>query len=264
MRIFFAFIATVLTMTVSAQNQQSSTKKHGNFYFTWGYNRERYSKSTIHFKNTKTDNYDFVFIDAKAHDKPDMEEFWKIKSLTIPQYNFNLGYFFNDKHNLGIEVAWDHLKYVVTDNQVVHVKGNIRGHFIDKDTLVTPDFVHLQHTNGNNYLLFSLIKKQQLWQSKNLQLNGIGKIGAGPLVTYTISTILGNYDSGHFHVQGWVTGISAGLRLDIFRRFFVQSDFQGAFANYTGSELGADRVGRATHHFYSWQYMYGFGMNFPL
>lgn len=96
---------------------------HGSFYFTWGYNRDWYSRSTIRFRNTTTDNYDFTFIDAAAHDKPDYYEFYKITKLTVPQYDMNGGYFFNDKHDLGIEVSWDHLKYVVTDNQVIHVRG---------------------------------------------------------------------------------------------------------------------------------------------
>ena len=53
-------------------------KKEGTFYFSWGYNRDWYSNSTIRFVNTKTDNYDFTFIDAKAHDKPDMEHYWEL------------------------------------------------------------------------------------------------------------------------------------------------------------------------------------------
>ena len=239
-------------------------KKEGTFYFSWGYNRDWYSNSTIHFVNTKTDNYDFTFIDARAHDKPDMERFWWIERLTIPQYDMNIGYIFHDKHDLGIEVSWNHLKYVVSDNQVIHVRGTIRGHYLDKDTLVTPDFVHLQHTNGNNYLMINLVKRQNLLSWKNFQLSGIGKIGAGPLISYTISTILGSSDSGRFRYHGWVTGASVGLRLNIYKYLFLQTDLQGAFVNYTTTEMGADRQGRATHTFYSLQYMWSGGFNFPL
>ncbi len=113
-----------------------SWQKQKTMYFTWGYNRDWYSASTIHFKNTKTDNYDFTFIDAKAHDNPSMYEYWHLDRLTIPQYDMSIGVMLNDKHDLGIEISWNHLKYVVTDNQVIHVQGQIRGHYIDKDTLV--------------------------------------------------------------------------------------------------------------------------------
>lgn len=267
--LLFTLTSYCLFQTATAQQQLPETsfkskKMHGSFYFTWGYNRDWYTPSTIHFKNTTTDNYDFTFINAKSHDKPDMHEFYKINGLTIPQYDMNLGYFLNDKHDLGIEVSWDHLKYVVTDNQVIHVQGQIRGHQIDKDTLVTPSFVHLQHTNGNNYLMVSLVKRQRLWSSKTIQLSAIGKIGGGPLISYTISSVLGNDDPGYFHYHGIVTAVSAGLKLDLFRYFFLQTNLQGAWADYTNTKLGADHQGISTQHFYSLQYIYAFGFNYPL
>ncbi len=264
----FAFLFVSSTRSFAQEYPKTSTtdteKTDGTFYFSWGYNRDWYTPSTIHFVNHKTDNYDFVFYNAKAHDKPDMENYWQLDRLTIPQYDMNFGYMFNDKHDLGIELSWDHLKYVVTDNQVIHVKGNIRGHYIDKDTLVTPSFVHLQHTNGNNYLMLNLVKRLKIFTFKNFQLSAIGKVGAGPMMSYTISTVLGSYDPGHFHYHGFVIGTSLGLRFNIFKYFFIQTDLQGAFADYTNTELGADRQGLATHTFYSLQYMWSGGVSFPI
>jgi hypothetical protein len=264
-----AWLLYCLSQSVSAQqtlpnNAVKVGKMHGALYINWGYNRDWYTKSTIHFRNTTTDNYDFTFIDAKAHDRPDMQDFYKITSLTIPQYDLNIGYFFNDRRDLGIEIAWNHLKYIVTDNQVIHVQGQVRGHQIDKDTLVTPDFVHLQHTNGNNYLMLNLIKRQKLWEYKKMRLSAIGKVGGGPLISYTISSILGNNDEGYFHYHGVVAGVSAGLKLDLLTYFFLQTDLQGAWVDYTNTKLGADHQGLATHHFYSLQYSLAFGFNYPL
>jgi len=154
---------------------------HGEFYIFWGYNHDWYSKSTIRFRNTVSDNYDFTIKDAHAGDRKDMEHFYRIREMTIPQYNFHAGYFFNNNRNLGFEISWDHLKYIVNDNQYLHVKGNIRGREIDKDTIVNPEFVHLQHTNGNNYLMLSLMKRIGLVKAKNIRVSVIGKAGAGPL-----------------------------------------------------------------------------------
>jgi hypothetical protein len=267
MRLLFGVSLTLLSYILPAQEVVTTTeprKAKGSLYFNWGYNRDWYSTSTIHFVNTKTDNYDFVLVDATAHDKQDMERYWEIDRLTIPQYDFDIGYFFKKKNGLGLEISWDHLKYVMTDNQVVHLTGTIRGRYIDKDTLVTPDFVHLQHTNGNNYLMLNLVKRHTVLNGNVFQLSGIGKIGAGPLMSYTISTILGSHDSGHFHYHGWVAGASVGLRLKIFKYVFIQTDIQGAFANYTNTEMGEDRQGLATHQFYSLQYMWSGGVEIPL
>jgi hypothetical protein len=249
---------------VSSIPPASKEKRKGTLYFTWGYNRDAYTKSDVHFVNKKTDNYDFTFLSAHAHDKPSMDRYWQPERLTIPQYDMHLGYFLNDKHNLGIEIGWNHLKYVVTDNQVIHVRGEIRGRAIDKDTLVTPNFVHLQHTNGNNYALINLVKRQTLFTSKNIQASAIAKVGAGPLISVTISTIFGSSLRTGFMYQGWVAASSLGLRINLYRYFFIQGDVQGAFANYTDSEIGADRMGKSYQHFFSLQYMWAGGVNIPL
>ena len=171
---FFYFVLLLLSFSffnIKAQ-EEIVPKKRGQFYFTWGYNRDWYSSSTIHFYNTNPDpakSYDFTLYDAKAHDKPDMENYWKPDRLTIPQYDMTIGYQFNNKNDLGVEVSWNHLKYVVTDWQVVHIKGQIHGNPIDKVAPLNPDTVHLQHTNGNNYLLFNITKKQDLLIHKYFQ-----------------------------------------------------------------------------------------------
>ena len=239
-------------------------RHRGSIYFSWGYNRDWYTRSTIRFHNNTTDNYDFTFHDAKAHDHPSMSDFWKITNLTVPQYDATVGYMFNDKHDLGIEINWNHLKYVVDDNQLMHVTGQIRGRQVDVDTVVTPDFVHLQHTNGNNYLMVNLVKRWHLLASRHVGLSAITKVGGGPMISYTIATIFNSHSEGPFRYEGWVAGTSAGLRLEFLRYLFLQSDIQGAYARYTNSTIGRDREGYVTHHFGSAQLTYALGFNIPL
>ena len=241
-----------------------TTRDHGSVYLNWSYNRDWYTKSDIRFKNDKSDDYDFTFHDAVAHDHPSMSDFWKLSNLTVPQYDLTVGYMFHDKHDLGIEVSWNHLKYVVDDFQTMRVSGQIRGYKFDRDTVVTPDFVHLQHTNGNNYLMVNLVKRWQLKAGRHVALSAIGKVGGGPMISYTISSIFTSHAEGPFHYEGWVAGASGGLRLELYKYFFLSSDFQGAYARYTNSYIGADRLGRVTHQFGSAQWLYGFGFMVPL
>ena len=260
----------ILSLTcqfVSAQTSSIKLKKKGTIYISWGYNRESYSRSDIRFKNTTTDNYDFILKDAPAHDKPGFNDGlskFLSRDLSIPQYNLHLGYLFNDKRNLGIELSWDHLKYIVYDNRTMHITGQIRGNQIDKDTFVTPNFIHLQHTNGNNYLMLSIVKTKELYKSKNFNLHAIGKAGIGPLVSYSITTILGSHNPGGFKVQGVVMGLNLGARLNMYKYLFIQPGFQYGFANYTNTKIGADGVGRATHVFSSYTFMLEGGFNIPL
>ena len=239
-------------------------KHRGSLYLNWSYNRDWYTKSDIRFKNNKSDDYDFTFYNARAHDHPSMSDFWKPDNLTVPQYDLTAGYMLGDRHDLGIEVSWNHLKYVVDDYQTMRVAGQIRGFRFDRDTLVTPDFVHLQHTNGNNYLMVNLVKRWHLAAGRHVSLSAMGKVGGGPMISYTISSIFTSHAEGPFHYEGWVAGASGGLRLEFYRYLFLNTDFQGAYAKYTNSYIGADRAGRVTHHFGSAQLIYGFGFSVPL
>ena len=254
-----------LNRSIAQQNKKSSKKVTA--YFSWGYNRESYSNSDIHFKNTSTANFDFVLLDAAAHDKPgftDGLQKFLSTDLTIPQYNFHIGCLFNNKRKLGIELSWDHLKYVVNDNATMHIKGQINGNAIDKDTFVTPDFIHLQHTNGNNYLMLNLVKTRQLYKNKYLSFDMLGKVGAGPLVSFSISTILGDRNEGRFRIHGFVAGASLATRICFCKYLFIQPSFQYAFANYLSTELGKDAVGRATHTFSSYTFMLEGGLKFDV
>jgi hypothetical protein len=266
MKLFVVFSYSVTAQTPN-KVEVKPQKMKGTFYISWGYNREAYSRSDIRFKNTTTDNYDFTLVDAEAHDKPgfnDGFENFVENDLTIPQYNLHLGYLFKDKHNLGIEISWDHLKYVVYDNRTIHVRGNIRGNQIDKDTFVSSDFVHLQHTNGNNYLMVNIVKMQSIYKNKYINVNAIGKAGLGPLVSYSISRVLGEDNSTWFRIQGLVIGGSIGGRMDMFKYLFIQPSFQVAWADYMSTPIGTDDVGRSTHMFGSYTFMLEGGFNIPL
>jgi hypothetical protein len=270
MKILSNLITLFLLITASMAGAQTTeapkakTKKlKGTFYFTWGYHRDQYTHSTIHFKDRTTDNYDFTFHHASAVDRPDWSHFFHT-ALTVPQYVANLGYFFNDRNDLGIEVSWDHLKYIVRDNQRMHLTGMIREQYYDKDTLVTPNFVHYEHTNGNNYLMVSLVKRQTLIASATTKqkLNAIFKVGLGVTDPKTESNIMGGLNDGPFRISGMVFGASVGLRYDLFKYFYLESSVKGAFVDYTDVKLIND--GRANQVFGSVQYIMAAGINVPL
>jgi hypothetical protein len=192
-----------MLMAVSSAYCVHGQNKLGNFYVTWGYHSDHYTRSNIHFKDNQTDDYNFTLERAKAKDKPDMHDFFHTP-LTVPQYSFNLGYFFANKEEWGIEVSWDHLKYVVIDNQTMHLTGDIRGKHFDLDTLVTPGFVHFEHTNGNNYGMVSVVKRFPLFRGKYnrvYRLSLLTKAGVGGLVPKTDSYIMGNHNDGPFRLS---------------------------------------------------------------
>ncbi len=226
----------------------------------WGYHRDMYSKSDIHFKDATTNDYDFVLHDAIANDKPDWDHFFTTP-LTVPQYSFSVGYFKNEKW--GFEITWDHLKYVVNDNQVMRLTGQIHEVKFDKDTLVTPAFVHFQHTNGNNYATVSVLRRFTLHKSENgaQRLSLLARGGAGALVPKTYASIFGQENNHTFHLAGFVLTTGASVRYDFLKHFFIEQSAKVAYADYINAILPYQ--GRASHTFFSIEYLLSLGINIP-
>lgn len=245
----------------------------GTLYLAWGYNRDWYSKSDIHIKNlsgelnTTTGNYDyydFTIHDATARDRSGFKEMLHT-DLSIPQYNYRLGYFFNGKHDMGIELNFDHAKYIMRDWQTLHVSGQIFGEAIDKDTLINPGtFLHFEHSDGANFLMLNIMKRQRLFVSKNkkIWLSGIVKAGAGPVIPRTQVTLFGQDLNNCFHIAGWCAGVEAGLRFDLFKYIYLEYTGKGLYADYRNVlVLGS---GRAHHHFWAAENILVLGLQFPI
>ena len=122
--IVFGFILfEVLTAYSQKSFLQNDKQQNGGFYLYWGWNRGGYSSSDIRFVGQ---DYDFVLYDVLATDKQSkfsIRTYFGITKFTIPQYNFRIGYFVN--HNWDISLGMDHMKYVVTADQLVNISGEI-------------------------------------------------------------------------------------------------------------------------------------------
>ncbi|MFT7011738.1 MAG: hypothetical protein ACJAWR_001761, partial [Flavobacteriales bacterium] len=134
------------------------TSRKGRIFGSWGYNRATYSKSTIHFLGN---GYDFTIKDAKANDKP--EKFsWNVYFnpglITIPQYNFRIGYFITNKLSITLNV--DHMKYVLENNQIAVVHGFVDSSASEKwakdydnqSMSIDRSFIGYEHTDGLNVI----------------------------------------------------------------------------------------------------------------
>lgn len=241
-------------------------KNKGVIYLSWGYNRDWYSKSDLHFQNSGTDNYDFTLYGVSAKDRPGFDEILSTAirgDITIPQYVYRIGYYFNNKHDIGVEINFDHSKYVMTSGQNVRVKGQIRGAELDKDTILYPDFLKFEHTDGANFMMVNFIKRKNLTRSANGKrwLSAVLKPGAGIVIPKTNVSLFGEQLDNRFHVAGWITGVETGLRYD-FRHFFMEATTKGTFANY--SDVLVIGTGKANHRFCTLQAILNAGFQFNL
>jgi hypothetical protein len=279
-KIFISFFLVGSISNLLAQESQDicncpaqSKVGKGTFYFSWGYNKDWYSKSDIHFKNTSTainsttgqpESYDFTVYDVKALDRPGFKTILKT-DLTIPQYVYRIGYYFNDKRDLGVEINFDHTKYIMRNWQTLHVEGTIRGQQVNTDTLISPDnFLAFEHSDGANFLLFNIMKRKPLLVSKNKKhwLTGVVKVGAGMVIPKTRVQLFGETLDNRFHVAGYCAGVETGFRYDAFKYVFLEYTAKGVFADYRNVlVIGA---GTARHHFWTFENILTLGLQFPL
>ncbi len=257
----------MLAFSLIAQTD-TAHKNKGRLYILWGYNREKYTKSTIHFKNNGNPNlhnqfgvYDFSIYNAIAHDKSDFDQLYDVINITIPQFNARIGYYFSDERNVGIELNYDHAKYVVTDGQKLHIKGNILGQYVDKDTVLMRDNFHFEHTDGANFFMLNGLKRWDLMNSTHnkYKLNFIVKTGAGVVIPRTDVTIFRERVNNNWKVAGTIIGAESGLRAELWKHWVLELTAKATWAWYINCLVQGKGHGSARHNFGALQGIFAFG-----
>jgi hypothetical protein len=237
-----------------AFSQKDSTKRKKSLYVMWGYNRDAYTSSTLHFKHTgngvnEQGEYDFVVKDVKAHDRPDFDQLYDVVNFTIPQYNARIGFWFNNANDEGFELNYDHAKYVVANYQTARFTGNINGTYVDKDSILDPRYFHFEHTDGANFWMINYMKRNKVYNSKdgNLKFGYVFKPGAGVLIPRTDVTLFGKRLNNKFKVAGFCAGIETALHAQLYEHFVVEFAAKAGYANYVNAFCLGKGLGKVSH-----------------
>ncbi|MFN8337961.1 MAG: hypothetical protein U0T36_02985 [Saprospiraceae bacterium] len=208
----------------------------GRFFIYWGWNQESYSKSDIHFKGQ---SYDFSLHNVIADDKESpfsARIYFNPSNITIPQYNFRIGYFF--KENWSASLGMDHMKYVVRQGQTVKINGQIsntnteyNGSYSDQDIVIKKGFLRLEHTDGLNYANVDIRRQSTLTTFSKISVLYLGGIGVGALIPRTDATLLGYDRNDEFHLAGYGFNALLGVQIKWANHFFVQSEYKFGYIN---------------------------------
>ena len=245
----FLMIILVCGISFPVFSQQKNKLFKG-MYLQWGYNTEWYTSSKIHFRDVVNGvNHDFTIYKAKAHDRNDLDAILKEPvQISVPQYNYRVGFYLNNNHTKAIEINYDHTKYIVYDNQLLHAKGTIGTTYFDKDTAFTHDQVHFEHTNGANFYQVNYVRQYTLKKNARRTLfTGLWKAGAGILIPKTDITLSGKRVDNKFHIAGFCFGAEAGARWYFAKKWFLEGMAKTGFADYTNSLAAGG--GRVNHSF---------------
>ncbi|WP_417941008.1 hypothetical protein [Flavobacterium sp. RS13.1] len=277
--LFLPFFLMCFAVNTFAQEEIAIQDKYtahnkGKFFISWGGNRESYSKSDVTFRGK---DYEFTVHDMEAHDKP---KGWHIDyinpaNMTIPQTNFRLGYFINDHYSIAIGV--DHMKYVMTQNQIANVTGNIGLPLTDQGSVhngnynndpvdfTDQTFLTYEHTDGLNYVNTEVSRHDDI--SKWFRLPNIDKVqinlteglGGGVLYPKTNTKLLGKERHDDFHISGYGVSAKAGINITFYKHFYIQGELKGGYINMQDIKTTASNDDSAFQDFFFFQRIIAFG-----
>jgi hypothetical protein len=240
----------------------------------WGWNQARYTNSDIRFYG---DNYDFTLADVSAQDRQtpfDPKIYFGLTTLTIPQVNYRIGYFWSDKYDISLGV--DHMKYVMRQNQTVKINGFINksdsrfdGVYDNKDINLSEDFLTFEHTDGLNYLNIEVNRYDKIIDLSKIKLKGISinlteGISVGAMLPRTNTQLMKNKRHDAYHFSGYGVGLKVGVNVTFGRHFFFQSDMKGGYINMPNIRTTEFESDHAAQHFFYWQGNILFGFQFKI
>jgi len=254
--IFFALSPFCGAQNMIKSNPYSSKER---IFIYWGYNRGQFSKTDIHFKGQE---YNFTLKSVIAKDRPTPLSTLYINptQITIPQYNFRIGYFINPKYS--ISFGFDHMKYVMEQDQTVTINGKIGASDSEYDRTynnepikLSGNFLRFEHTNGLNYLNLELRRMDNILSRENLKirhidLNIFTGVGAGILYPKTDVSLLSFEENDQWHLAGYGLDVVGGLNLTFFKHFFIQAEVKGGYINMPDILTTNFPNDRASQHFF--------------
>lgn len=275
-KIFFSIALLTTSIFCFSQNDSGSANtrftKKGRMYLSWGYNRATFGKSDIHFTGQ---GYDFTLKNLKAADRPDNFDpsvYFSISKLSIPQFNFRVGYFLKD--NLSLSIGYDHMKYVVDDTQYAPIYGYIdssasaeyAGIYKGEEELIHQDFVKFEHTDGLNYASVELEYHDNFWQTNNqkFSLDFMLGAGAGLLIPKTNAIFFNKQGTDSFHVAGAGISGNMGFRFYFFKHFYVQGTGKTGFLFMPDIVTDTEEGGKADQNIKFFEFYAQFGGMFSI
>jgi len=242
MRILITVFLSLFCLSLNAQYKTYKKPKpkksnaSGTLNISWGYNLSSYTKSTIQFVGA---GYDFKIAKVKAVDRPskDIKTYFNPNTITVPQFNFRIGY--NYKNNWNLSLGYDHMKYVMVHNTPYLLTGRINsgvdnvtnwaGNYAGDSIITDEQTFHYENTNGLNYIRLEVAKLRVWHRSGNFAFTSLLGGSAGAILSFNDFTFAGRKDMVTVSLSGIGLSTHLGGRFEFFKHFFVQMNAATGF-----------------------------------
>lgn len=261
-------LVVILIVAINVQAQKKKKERKGEFYFSWGYNKEWYTRSNVRVIQPGLGN-NYRFTGIEGHDHPGWNEGLFHIALSIPQYNYRIGYIFDKKRELGWEINFDHTKFIFAD-QNAKLVGKLNNKQVDTTIAFNAANGYYYYlNNGANFLLFNLTKRWHFYKNKknNFRLDAFAKAGVGPVIPHVQNSFGYTLDSTkeenkpHFQVGGWNVGVEGAIRATFFKTIYLEYANKLDFASYSGLKI---YQGKARQSFGTYEMILNLGVTFPM
>lgn len=264
-------LVPVFLMFAPANAQDGAHLRH-TFFAYWGYNRAWYSWSDIHFNGP---DHDFSLRHVRAKDRPVPfgTDYFDPKNIWIPQYNYRVGWFVQDRWSLSIGL--DHMKYVVVQGQRVRMDGSVdsgrsavysAGEGDSREVELTPDLLTYEHTDGLNLLSIDVDHYDHVWTSRNGRnhLRFYEGLHTGPVIPRTDVHLFGVGINNRFNIAGFGIGAQVGAHFTFLDHFFVRNTLKAGWIDLPNVLTTGNADDHAGQHFWFVQHAVVVGGQFRL
>jgi hypothetical protein len=230
-----ACVCMLCTPLLSAA-QKKGIERKGEFYFSWGYNKEWYTRSNVMIDQPALGT-SYTLHNVYSHDRPGWDEGLFSMPISVPQYNYRLGYFFNRKKGWGFEINFDHTKHIIQDGQAIRVSGMMNGKKMDSSIHFSEsNGFYYYLNNGANFLLFNIVKRWNSYENRkgSISLDVLAKAGIGPVIPHVQNSLFGQPNEPGFQIGGWNIGLEAGFRGTFFKHLYLEFTNKIDYASYSG------------------------------
>ncbi len=230
----FTACISMLSSAAFAQIRHKPDGHRGSLYFTVGYNKPTYSKSTVHIEQkTLGNSYDLLKVKADNQNKTG--------SLDPLALNIRIGYYFDYFQLWGVELSYDPLNYHIADMQTLQMKGtvnNVAG--VDAKQVFSEKAGNYYYMGGANMIGLNLVRRYDLWPRvrKSVGVDAIGRIGGGPLMPSLETSFNGKtFKDPQFQMRGWNFGIETALRFTIKHHLYLELSQKYNYAMYSDMKI---------------------------
>jgi hypothetical protein len=259
-------------ISITSSGESNKKPRIHQIYFAWGWNRDYHSNTDVKFT---TPDGTFTIHDTHSTDRPspfDPKIYFSPSTLSIPQYNMELGVMFNEKW--GMELKQDHMKLVFDNSRPYEITGDYSHQVVitnehptsEWDQQIPVDFsvakankdatwLEFEHSDGYNYVSLGAVYNQNLYQTKKENFKIDGRFGAGAGLMVPKTKVMFHQDrqwnweglDNKFHIAGGGVHAEAKLRFTFWNSIFLQAATRGTYikvkdALVDGSESRMEHV----------------------